>query len=143
MCIRDRKILVTKVVQNDYTFEDPGTNEIPIDTSGTLDPKDEQTYYYDTNEKLLIYIYARARVLTWDSYGILNYNNTDLSDFETTSVDKYIHTEEGILDIPSYGILNYNPKSSFLSNELLDKYSYIRKIFVEKNISFVQISFDV
>ena len=39
------KILVTKVVINDYTFEDPGTNEIPIDTSGTLDPKDEQTYF--------------------------------------------------------------------------------------------------
>ena len=28
-----------------------------IDTTGTVDPKDQTTTYYDTNEKLLLFLY--------------------------------------------------------------------------------------
>ena len=105
------KILVTKVIPNSYTFEDPPPvdppNQILIDATGTVDPKDEQTYFYDTNEKLLIYIYAKSRTLDYNAYSLFNYKDTIMSAFDSYNVDNNLGANEGIKDIDSYGLYGH------------------------------------
>ncbi len=112
------KVLITKVTKNS-----PNSG---IDTTGTVDPKDQTTTYYDTNEKLLLFLYARGRILTWDSYGVLNYNNKKLPSFHSSNTDNFAHRKEGIEDVNSYGLFNYSPPKSEVINQI------VRQTIIEK-----------